>query len=90
MIVKLKCAFQSQKRFFLVLPYIQGGLMLDFLKQTDKKVLESRTKFYAAQIVLVFKYLHEHGIVYGDLKPENILIDKYGYIKLTDFGASKF
>ena len=38
---------------------------------------------------MVLIYLHKKGIVYGDLKPENILLDKYGYIKLTDFGASK-
>ena len=38
---------------------------------------------------MALNYLHSQGIVYGDLKPENILIDKYGYVKLTDFGASK-
>lgn len=33
--------------------------------------------------------MHVKGIVYGDLKPENILIDQYGYVKVTDFGASR-
>jgi protein kinase A len=45
--------------------------------------------FYAAQIVIIFEYIHEKDIVYRDLKPENILISSDGYAKLTDFGFAK-
>ena len=45
--------------------------------------------FYACEIVLSIKYLHDINIVYRDLKPENLLIDKQGHIKLTDFGFAK-
>lgn len=38
---------------------------------------------------MALNYMHVKGIVYGDLKPENILIDNYGYVKMTDFGASR-
>lgn len=88
-IVKLKYAFQSRKRFFLVMPFIQGGEMFNYIKKENVITREERAKFFGAQIALALKYLHSQGIVYGDLKPENILVDKYGYIKLTDFGASK-
>jgi serine/threonine protein kinase len=38
---------------------------------------------------MALNYVHVKGIVYGDLKPENILIDSQGYVKMTDFGASR-
>lgn len=59
--------------------------MLKFLMCTNL----FRVKFCVAQIALALNYLHSEGIVHGDLKPENILVDKYGFIRVTDFGSSK-
>ncbi len=54
-----------------------------------KKFTEQRAKFYAAQVYLALRYLHDLGYVYRDLKPENILFDVDGYIKVSDYGLCK-
>jgi serine/threonine protein kinase len=68
--------------------FIQGGELFVLLRR-EKRFSESRTKFYVAQITMAIEYLHSNGIIYRDLKPENILLDEDGYLKITDFGASK-
>ncbi|CAF0793308.1 unnamed protein product, partial [Didymodactylos carnosus] len=64
------------------------GDMFSYLRRVTK-FNEKQAKFYAAQIYLVFEYLHYFDILYRDLKPENILISENGYLKVTDFGFAK-
>ena len=46
---------------------------------------EPHSRFYAAQIVLAFEYLHNLDIIYRDLTPKNILIDSQGYLKVRQY-----
>jgi len=88
-IVKLKFAFQTSEKLFLVTDFMQGGELFYHLHK-EGRFKEPKTRFYVCEIILAIEYLHKNQIIYRDLKPENILLDSYGHIKLTDFGLSKF
>ncbi|KAL2629962.1 hypothetical protein R1flu_014648 [Riccia fluitans] len=87
-LVTLRYAFQTEKKLFIVLDYLNGGELF-FHLQKVKRFDEEGTRIYAAQIVLAVGHLHSLGIVYRDLKPENILLDHEGHVKITDFGLAK-
>lgn len=69
--------------------YCPGGELFELLKK-KKWLDDNHARFYAAQLVLVLEHLHENGVIYRDLKPENILMCSDGYLKLVDFGLSKY
>lgn len=68
--------------------FYPGGVLEKYLKKY-KTFEESTTKFYAAQIVLAFGYLHSMNIINRYLNPREILIDKKGYICINNFINSK-
>eukprot|EP01036_Dinobryon_divergens_P028995 gene28995-38039_t len=87
-ILTLKHAFQNSEKLYMVTEYCSGGEVFFHLKKL-RRFTEGMMRFYSAEICMALAHLHSHMVVYRDLKPENILLDRFGHVKLTDFGLSK-
>ncbi|XP_014362191.2 rho-associated protein kinase 2 [Papilio machaon] len=84
-ILKLHFAFQDQKYLYMVMDYMPGGDLVSLMSNFD--IPEKWAKFYTMEIVLALDVIHGMGFVHRDVKPDNMLIDKYGHLKLADFGT---
>ena len=74
--------------FFIVMEYIDGQNLRDWLKNEGRFSLPSFYGF-AEQICNAIHFAHQHKIIHQDLKPENILINTSGQIKIADFGIAR-
>eukprot|EP00124_Ichthyophonus_hoferi_P004780 Ihof_evm1s575 gene=Ihof_evmTU1s575 len=87
-IIHLIDYFQDNRSIYFLMEYINGGEMFTHIHRNHYFSYDI-TRFFAAQVVMAFEYLHNLDIVYRDLKPENLLIDSIGYMRITDFGFAK-
>ena len=87
-VTKLRFAFQNRKNLYLVMEYCPGGDLRSLLDRQGGKLPLDMTRFYLAELTLAVNAVHKMGYAHNDVKPENILIDRFGHIKLTDFGSA--
>jgi serine/threonine protein kinase len=87
-IVNYLDSFKDCRNIYIIMEYVKGGELFSFLRKSGR-FTDEMARFYAAEVVLAFEYLHNQDIIYRDLKPENILLDSSGHIKIADFGFAK-
>lgn len=87
-VVKLYCTFQTQDKLFFILEYVNGGELNTKLIKAGT-IKEDLARFYAAEILLALKIMHEKNFLHRDINPRNILLDNKGHVKIIDFGLSK-
>ena len=91
-IISLLDLFENSDYYFMVLEYMQGADLFDYLQSRDFNLGEDRVKEIALQLAAGIKYLHSYGIVHRDLKLENVMMTdstNKSVPKLVDFGLAK-
>lgn len=89
-IVRLKGFYEDADSYYLVMEFVSGGDLMDFVA-AHGSVGEEAGSEITRQILEAVKYIHSMGISHRDLKPDNILIEQDDpvLVKITDFGLAK-
>ncbi|KAJ6336939.1 hypothetical protein OIU76_006747 [Salix suchowensis] len=87
-IVKLYCSFQDDGFLYLIMEYLPGGDMMTLLMRKDT-LTEDEARFYVGETVLAIESIHKHNYIHRDIKPDNLLLDRFGHLRLSDFGLCK-
>ncbi|KAJ7185580.1 CAMK/CAMKL/GIN4 protein kinase [Mycena filopes] len=90
-IMRIYDVYEGTKELFLVLEYIEGGELFDFLVNRGRLPNPEALEYFK-QIVYGLNYAHTFSIIHRDLKPENILIASLSppLIKIADWGMAAF
>ena len=79
--------FSSGSSLYLILEYCPRGSLYDMMSEFDD-IPVAQILHYAKQILTALLYMHQNNIAHLDIKPQNILLDKYGRVKIADFGLA--
>ena len=86
-IMSLYDVFEADNELYLLLEFIEGGELFDFLVSRGR-LPPLEALHYFKQIIYGVQYCHRFNICHRDLKPENLLLDSNKNIKIADFGMA--
>lgn len=91
-IIKLLDIFENSDNYFIVIEYMEGKDLFDYIQKRDFLLPETRVKHLVCQLITATRYIHDFGIVHRDLKLENIMMSDVANNakpKLVDFGLAR-
>lgn len=77
-----------QKLPYLVMEYVEGTLLFDYIKQHGEDDYDTIATLIM-KIAEALHYIHKKNIIHRDIKPANILVRPDGEPILLDFGIAK-
>lgn len=82
--------FQIQDRYFIVMEYVDGITLGDFIRKHPHSISLNQQLQIAIHICDAVATLNKNGVIHRDIKPENIILTQPSWEpKLLDFGIAK-
>lgn len=88
-IVKFINFIENEEGVFLIMEYVDGVTLEDYIHKQTGLIVEDRAKPMIRELLDAFRHAHSQGIIHCDIKPSNILVDKDNHIKILDFGIAR-
>ncbi len=88
-IVRLIRYEESGNRLLLVLEYIEGINLEEYITNHRGPIPEEEAKALFCQLLDAFAYAHANDVIHRDIKPSNIIITGGNQVKVIDFGIAK-
>jgi serine/threonine-protein kinase len=88
-IVQIREFLIEQGKFYIVMEFIEGETLTQYLRQLGRPMLASEVIPIFRQALEGLGFAHSQGVIHRDIKPSNIMLTRQGVVKLTDFGIAR-
>ncbi|WP_080874800.1 Stk1 family PASTA domain-containing Ser/Thr kinase [Oceanobacillus timonensis] len=78
---------EDDQTLYMVMEYVEGMTLKEYIQQYGPVDVPLALDIMK-QIASAIAHAHENDIIHRDIKPQNILIDRFGQVKVTDFGIA--
>ncbi len=89
-IVHVENFFEENNTAYLVMEYLDGMSLKEYLKQENGKIDTNTAIEIISAIADALNEMHHENVIHRDVSPDNIFLCTEGRIKLIDFGAARF
>lgn len=86
-IVQIKNFFLANNTAYIVMEYIKGITLKQYVKEHGGKLSVEKTFEILKPVAVALCKVHKGGLVHRDISPDNIMMLPEGGVKLLDFGA---
>ena len=73
----------SNGEVYFTMPYLNHGDFSNYILEDEQEFIQ-----LLQSVCDGLAYAHDRGIVHRDIKPENLLFDKFGNVRIADFGIA--
>ena len=88
-IVSVDTIFRENGTAYLVMEYLDGWALEEFLRKRDGKITFETAVRIPTPVLDALTVVHAEGILHRDTSPDNIYLTRTGKVKLVDFGAAR-